>query len=215
MVKSSPVLNRQGFIYGEEKMRKLLYGVLIALGLAACGGQEQQPQAVSQVPTASAASSESVTNCPLPMGIAAGQWLQSLDASFKAARMPTAVKNRSAEKEECGLSVNMSMERGEIKFLIDEKMGLLSVASGFELSKDLTTNTDRMLSTIQSIVALHGTAKLGESPLGQKLLEVIADTIYASKTQGNVINSFDMDGFTYLIACDGTSVAVLARKQTP
>ena len=107
------------------------------------------------------------------------------------------------------------MERGEIKFLIDEKMGLLSVASGFELSKDLTTNTDRMLSTIQSIVALHGTAKLGESPLGQKLLEVIADTIYASKTQGNVINSFDMDGFTYLIACDGTSVAVLARKQTP
>jgi len=196
-------------------MRKLLYGVLIVIGLAACGGQEQQPQAVSQVPTASAASSESVTNCPLPMGIAADQWLQNLEVSLKAARMPTAVTNGSSEKEECGLSMNISMERGEVKFLINEKMGLLSVASGFELSKDLTTNTDRMFSTIQSIVALHGTVKWGASPLGKRLLEVIADTVQASKTQGDVINSFDMDGFTYLVACDGTSVAILARKQTP
>ncbi|OAM24912.1 hypothetical protein A7P89_01360 [Eikenella corrodens] len=194
-------------------MRKLLCGVLIAFGLAACGGQEQQAPAVPE--PASEASSELATNCPIPMGIVADKWMQNLDASFKATRMPTTIKNRNAEKEACGVSVNMSMERGEIKFLMDEKMGLLSVASGFELSNNLSTNTDRMFSTIQSIVALHGTVKWGASPLGKRLLEVIADTVQASKTQGDVINSFDMDGFTYLVACDGTSVAILARKQTP
>ena len=194
-------------------MRKLLCSVLIAFGLAACGGQEQQAPAVPE-PT-SEASSELATNCPIPMGIVADKWMQNLDASFKATRMPTNIKNRNAEKEACGVSVNMSMERGEIKFLMDEKMGLLSVASGFELSNNLSTNTDRMFSTIQSIVALHGTVKWGASPLGKRLLEVIADTVQASKTQGDVINSFDMDGFTYLVACDGTSVAILARKQIP
>ena len=148
------------------------------------------------------------------MGIGFEQYLNNLEAGLTAIEVPTLVKDRSFEANSCGSQVVMMMDFGAIQLHLDEQQQLLNVGAAYEVTQDLTVNLTRMIAGSQSIVALHGTEKTGESELGKLLFNAVPELMKQSlDNNGFASKDIEYGIYLYTVAVEGKSVAILARKK--
>ncbi|OAM38309.1 hypothetical protein [Eikenella sp. NML120348] len=191
-------------------MRKLLYGVFIALGLAACGGQEQQAPAVSE--PASDAQVQS-SYCPPPLGMMAETLLENIDAGLKSTGASARVINKEIVPNECGHDVMMVTDFGGVIIKIDDNQNVLSLAAGYEMTGNTVKDVAHALPAIQVMTSPYGRAKLGELAIGQDLLKALPEVLNAAaRQQGEATQDIIRDGYKYSITVENRNVAFVVRK---
>ena len=177
-------------------MRILLCGVLIALGLAACGGQEQN------------------SYCPPPLGVKAEQLLLSIDEGLKAVGASARIRHRDVEKNECGFDIKMITESGAVLIRTDEQQNVYSLSAGYGVSGNAIEDVSNSLNAIQVITSLYGPAKLGELPVGRELVKTLPEVLEAARRGGGEAEQEILrDGYRFMINVSGNNVAIIARKK--
>lgn len=197
---------------------KMVYALALAVVLAGCGqGQSTQGQSASEQapPAATASQAESKPFCPEPMAINAEQYFMNLDTSLKAINQPAQVKDKKIDANDCGYQLVMLMEYGAIQMQLDAEQKLLNLGVGYEnTQQNPADNLNSLFGVIQSIVALHGTEKMGESKVGTLLFKTVTETMEAAVNgSGTATKDVELDGFLYTVAVEGKAVAILARKK--
>ncbi len=196
---------------------KMVYALALAVVLAGCGqGQSTQGQSASEQapPAATASQVESKPLCPEPMAINAEQYFMNLDAGLKAINQPTQVNDKKLDANDCGYQLVMLMKSGAIQMQLDAEQRLLNLGAGYENTQQPVDNMSNLFTIIQSIVALHGTERMGESKVGTLLFNTVTETMEAAVNgSGTAAKDVELDGFLYTVAVEGKAVATLARKK--
>ena len=186
-------------------MKKILFGLIVVLGLLGCGEQkdaenQRQPE-------------NKVNSCPMPMGISAENLLMNMHDSFKATGKSAAIHDKEIVTVACGSNINMFMDFGMVQLLVNEKMEVLTVGAGYRNGSNIAQNTDKAFSAIQALMSPLGRSKLGELEAGKKLFELTMDTILAAKNSGYAANEFTNGGNIYSVMVKDGMVSMMVQKQ--
>ena len=165
-------------------MRKLLCGVLIALGLAACGGQEQQASAnlpLGDVPA----------GCnTAQIGISLDQFTQNMVTGLKQIEQPYTIYKQDITNDECGILVMMDMEFGFVGVFTDP------------------TGKNVMGVT----VSYQNTQEVGERAEWKELVGMITTALNESNKTGHSKQQIVLGDYSYTVIAGSKDVTMVVRR---
>lgn len=189
-------------------MRKLLYGVIIAIGLTACGGQEQQ--ATSELPSGTVSAECNTAQ----LGISLDQFTQNMVTGLKQIEQPYTIRKQDITNDECGILVMMDMEFGFVGVFTDPTgKNVMGVTVSYQNTQDVVVNFNRSIAAMQVLTAIHGTQKIGERPEYKELIQTLTDTLNEyNKTGLYSKRQIVLDGYVYTIIAASNDVTMVVKR---
>lgn len=179
---------------------KLMLTLVLACTLAACGSQETAAKQET--------APQQAAICAEPMGISVEKLLLNIDAGLKGIGAPSAVQSKNIEENECGYQIVMMTDFGAIQVATNPQQEVLRLSTATQLNSDLSN----LFATIQTITAIDGTEKMGQTEIGNLLVKTIGDMASEVKQSGNASKDFEYKGKYYSIMIEGNNLVMLVRK---
>lgn len=158
-------------------MKKLISAICVSIVLSACNQQSKTAQAEEPVQSIQAA------DCTAPMDITVEQYLINLEQAFKTQNVSTKIHNKNIVKTDCGYDLTLVMDFGAIALKLDEQQKIRAISVGYILKTDgekgqnLVNNAINGLHSIQAVLSLTTTDKLGESEAGKQLFTALTEVV--------------------------------------
>ena len=183
---------------------KLILALVLACTLAACGSQETaaKQEAAPQQETAP----QQAAICAEPMGISVEKLLLNIDAGLKGIGAPSTVQSK--KENECGYQIVMMTDFGATQVETNPQQEVLKLLTATQLNSDLSN----LFASIQTITAIDGTEKMGQTEIGDLLFKTIGDMVPEVKQSGNASKDFEYKGKYYSIMIEGNNLVMLVRK---
>lgn len=197
-------------------MKKLIVAICVSIVLSACNQQSKTAQAEEPVQSIQAA------DCTAPMDITVEQYLINLEQVFKAQNVSTKIYNKNIVKTDCGYDLTLVMDFGAIALKLDEQQKIRAISVGYILKTDgekgqnLVNNAINGLHSIQAVLSLTTTDKLGESEAGKQLFTALTEVVKESNQTGATAQKdVPADGILYSVAFEKetNTIAIIGRKQ--
>lgn len=197
-------------------MKKLIAAICVSIVLSACNQQLKTAQAEEPVQSIQAA------DCTAPMDITVEQYLINLEQAFKAQNVSTKIHNKNIVKTDCGYDLTLVMDFGAIALKLDEQQKIRAISVGYILKTDgekgqnLVNNAINGLHSIQAVLSLTTTDKLGESEVGKQLFTALTEVVKESNQTGATAQKdVPADGILYSVAFEKetNTIAIIGRKQ--
>ncbi len=196
-------------------MKKLIAAICVSIVLSACNQQSKTAQAEEPVQSIQAA------DCTAPMDITVEQYLINLEQAFKAQNVSTKIHNKNIVKTDCGYDLTLVMDFGAIALKLDEQQKIRAISVGYILKTDgegqnLVNNAINGLHSIQAVLSLSTTDKLGESETGKQLFTALTDVVKESNQTGATEQKdVPADGILYSVVFEKetNTIAIIGRKQ--
>lgn len=197
-------------------MKKLIVAICVSIVLSACNQQSKTAQAEEPVQSIQAA------DCTAPMDITVEQYLINLEQAFKAQNVSTKIHNKNIVKTDCGYDLTLVMDFGAIALKLDEQQKIRAISVGYILKTDgekgqnLVNNAINGLHSIQAVLSLTTTDKLGESEAGKQLFTALTEVVKESNQTGATAQKdVPADGILYSVAFEKetNTIAIIGRKQ--
>lgn len=196
-------------------MKKLIAAICVSIVLSACNQQSKTAQAEEPVQSIQAA------DCTAPMDITVEQYLINLEQAFKDQNVSTKIHNKNIVKTDCGYDLTLVMDFGAIALKLDEQQKIRAISVGYILKTDgegqnLVNNAINGLHSIQAVLSLSTTDKLGESGTGKQLFTALTDVVKESNQTGATEQKdVPADGILYSVVFEKetNTIAIIGRKQ--
>lgn len=197
-------------------MKKLIAAICVSIVLSACNQQSKTAQAEEPVQSIQAA------DCTAPMDITVEQYLINLEQAFKAQNVSTKIHNKNIVKTDCGYDLTLVMDFGAIALKLDEQQKIRAISVGYILKTDgekgqnLVNNAINGLHSIQAVLSLTTTDKLGESEAGKQLFTALTEVVKESNQTGATAQKdVPADGILYSVVFEKetNTIAIIGRKQ--
>lgn len=197
-------------------MKKLISAICVSIVLSACNQQSKTAQAEEPVQSIQAA------DCTAPMDITVEQYLINLEQAFKAQNVSTKIHNKNIVKTDCGYDLTLVMDFGAIALKLDEQQKIRAISVGYILKTDgekgqnLVNNAINGLHSIQAVLSLTTTDKLGESEAGKQLFTALTEVVKESNQTGvTAQKDVPADGILYSVVFEKetNTIAIIGRKQ--
>lgn len=197
-------------------MKKLIAAICVSIVLSACNQQSKTAQAEEPVQSIQAA------DCTAPMDITVEQYLINLEQAFKAQNVSTKIHNKNIIKTDCGYDLTLVMDFGAIGLKLDEQQKIRAISVGYILKTDgekgqnLVNNAINGLHSIQAVLSLTTTDKLGESEAGKQLFTALTEVVKESNQTGATAQKdVPADGILYSVVFEKetNTIAIIGRKQ--
>lgn len=197
-------------------MKKLIAAICVSIVLSACNQQSKTAQAEEPVQSIQAA------DCTAPMDITVEQYLINLEQAFKAQNVSTKIHNKNIVKTDCGYDLTLVMDFGAIGLKLDEQQKIRAISVGYILKTDgekgqnLVNNAINGLHSIQAVLSLTTTDKLGESEAGKQLFTALTEVVKESNQTGATAQKdVPADGILYSVVFEKetNTIAIIGRKQ--
>lgn len=197
-------------------MKKLISAICVSIVLSACNQQSKTAQAEEPVQSIQAA------DCTAPMDITVGQYLINLEQAFKTQNVSTKIHNKNIVKTDCGYDLTLVMDFGAIALKLDEQQKIRAISVGYILKTDgekgqnLVNNAINGLHSIQAVLSLTTTDKLGESEAGKQLFTALTEVVKESNQTGATAQKdVPADGILYSVVFEKetNTIAIIGRKQ--
>lgn len=197
-------------------MKKLIAAICVSIVLSACNQQSKTAQAEEPVQSIQAA------DCTAPMDITVEQYLINLEQAFKAQNVSTKIHNKNIVKTDCGYDLTLVMDFGAIALKLDEQQKIRAISVGYILKTDgekgqnLVNNAINGLHSIQAVLSLTTTDKLGESEAGKQLFTALTEVVKESNQTGATTQKdVPADGILYSVVFEKetNTIAIIGRKQ--
>mgnify|MGYP000302167392 FL=1 len=197
-------------------MKKLISAICVSIVLSACNQQSKTAQAEEPVQSIQAA------DCTAPMDITVEQYLINLEQAFKAQNVSTKIHNKNIIKTDCGYDLTLVMDFGAIALKLDEQQKIRAISVGYILKTDgekgqnLVNNAINGLHSIQAVLSLTTTDKLGESEAGKQLFTALTEVVKeANQTGATAQKDVPADGILYSVVFEKetNTIAIIGRKQ--
>ncbi len=197
-------------------MKKLISAICVSIVLSACNQQSKTAQAEEPVQSIQAA------DCTAPMDITVEQYLINLEQAFKAQNVSTKIHNKNIIKTDCGYDLTLVMDFGAIALKLDEQQKIRAISVGYILKTDgekgqnLVNNAINGLHSIQAVLSLTTTDKLGESEAGKQLFTALTEVVKESNQTGATAQKdVPADGILYSVVFEKetNTIAIIGRKQ--
>ncbi|HHS2283690.1 TPA: hypothetical protein ACTC2H_001138 [Neisseria meningitidis] len=197
-------------------MKKLISAICVSIVLSACNQQSKTAQAEEPVQSIQAA------DCTAPMDITVEQYLINLEQAFKTQNVSTKIHNKNIVKTDCGYDLTLVMDFGAIALKLDEQQKIRAISVGYILKTDgekgqnLVNNAINGLHSIQAVLSLTTTDKLGESEAGKQLFTVLTEVVKESNQTGATAQKdVPADGILYSVVFEKetNTIAIIGRKQ--
>lgn len=197
-------------------MKKLIAAICVSIVLSACNQQSKTAQAEEPVQSIQAA------DCTAPMDITVEQYLINLEQAFKAQNVSTKIHNKNIVKTDCGYDLTLVMDFGAIALKLDEQQKIRAISVGYILKTDgekgqnLVNNAINGLHSIQAVLSLTTTDKLGESEAGKQLFTALTKVVKESNQTGATAQKdVPADGILYSVVFEKetNTIAIIGRKQ--
>lgn len=185
---------------------KLILALALACTLAACGSQETAAKQETALQQETAP--QQTVICAEPMGISAEKLLLNIDAGLKGIGASSAVQSKNIEENECGYQIVMITDFGATQVETNPQQEVLKLLTATQLNPDLSN----LFATIQTITAIDGTEKMGQTEIGDLLFKTISDMAPEVKQSGNASKDFEYKGKYYSIMIEGNNLVMLVRK---
>lgn len=197
-------------------MKKLISAICVSIVLSACNQQSKTAQAEEPVQSIQAA------DCTAPMDITVEQYLINLEQAFKTQNVSTKIHNKNIVKTDCGYDLTLVMDFGAIALKLDEQQKIRAISVGYILKTDgekgqnLVNNAINGLHSIQTVLSLTTTDKLGESEAGKQLFTALTEVVKESNQTGATAQKdVPADGILYSVVFEKetNTIAIIGRKQ--
>lgn len=197
-------------------MKKLISAICVSIVLSACNQQSKTAQAEEPVQSIQAA------DCTAPMDITVEQYLINLEQAFKTQNVSTKIHNKNIVKTDCGYDLTLVMDFGAIALKLDEQQKIRAISVGYILKTDgekgqnLVNNAINGLHSIQVVLSLTTTDKLGESEAGKQLFTALTEVVKESNQTGATAQKdVPADGILYSVVFEKetNTIAIIGRKQ--
>ncbi|CKK65510.1 hypothetical protein [Neisseria meningitidis] len=197
-------------------MKKLISAICVSIVLSACNQQQKTAQAEEPVQSIQAA------DCTAPMDITVEQYLINLEQAFKTQNVSTKIHNKNIVKTDCGYDLTLVMDFGAIALKLDEQQKIRAISVGYILKTDgekgqnLVNNAINGLHSIQAVLSLTTTDKLGESEAGKQLFTALTEVVKESNQTGATAQKdVPADGILYSVVFEKetNTIAIIGRKQ--
>lgn len=197
-------------------MKKLISAICVSIVLSACNQQSKTAQAEEPVQSIQAA------DCTAPMDITVEQYLINLEQAFKAQNVSTKIHNKNIVKTDCGYDLTLVMDFGAIALKLDGQQKIRAISVGYILKTDgekgqnLVNNAINGLHSIQAVLSLTTTDKLGESEAGKQLFTALTEVVKESNQTGATAQKdVPADGILYSVVFEKetNTIAIIGRKQ--
>lgn len=197
-------------------MKKLISAICVSIVLSACNQQSKTAQAEEPVQSIQAA------DCTAPMDITVEQYLINLEQAFKTQNISTKIHNKNIVKTDCGYDLTLVMDFGAIALKLDEQQKIRAISVGYILKTDgekgqnLVNNAINGLHSIQAVLSLTTTDKLGESEAGKQLFTALTEVVKESNQTGATAQKdVPADGILYSVVFEKetNTIAIIGRKQ--
>lgn len=197
-------------------MKKLISTICVSIVLSACNQQSKTAQAEEPVQSIQAA------DCTAPMDITVEQYLINLEQAFKTQNVSTKIHNKNIVKTDCGYDLTLVMDFGAIALKLDEQQKIRAISVGYILKTDgekgqnLVNNAINGLHSIQAVLSLTTTDKLGESEAGKQLFTALTEVVKESNQTGATAQKdVPADGILYSVVFEKetNTIAIIGRKQ--
>ncbi|HEZ2827631.1 hypothetical protein I7O33_10320 [Neisseria meningitidis] len=197
-------------------MKKLISAICVSIVLSACNQQSKTAQAEEPVQSIQAA------DCTAPMDITVEQYLINLEQAFKTQNVSTKIHNKNIVKTDCGYDLTLVMDFGAIALKLDEQQKIRAISVGYILKTDgekgqnLVNNAINGLHSIQAVLSLTTTDKLGESEAGKQLFTALTEVVKESNQTGATAQKdVPADGILYSVVFEKetNTIAIIGRKQ--
>ncbi len=196
-------------------MKNLIAAICVSIVLSACNQQSKTAQAEEPVQSIQAA------DCTAPMDITVEQYLINLEQAFKDQKVSTKIHNKNIVKTDCGYDLTLVMDFGAIALKLDEQQKIRAISVGYILKTDgegqnLVNNAINGLHSIQAVLSLSTTDKLGESETGKQLFTALTDVVKESNQTGATEQKdVTADGILYSVVFEKetNTIAIIGRKQ--
>lgn len=197
-------------------MKKLISAICVSIVLSACNQQSKTAQAEEPVQSIQAA------DCTAPMDITVEQYLINLEQAFKTQNVSTKIHNKNIVKTNCGYDLTLVMDFGAIALKLDEQQKIRAISVGYILKTDgekgqnLVNNAINGLHSIQAVLSLTTTDKLGESEAGKQLFTALTEVVKESNQTGATAQKdVPADGILYSVVFEKetNTIAIIGRKQ--
>lgn len=197
-------------------MKKLISSICVSIVLSACNQQSKTAQAEEPVQSIQAA------DCTAPMDITVEQYLINLEQAFKTQNVSTKIHNKNIVKTDCGYDLTLVMDFGAIALKLDEQQKIRAISVGYILKTDgekgqnLVNNAINGLHSIQAVLSLTTTDKLGESEAGKQLFTALTEVVKESNQTGATAQKdVPADGILYSVVFEKetNTIAIIGRKQ--
>lgn len=197
-------------------MKKLISAICVSIVLSACNQQSKTAQAEEPVQSIQAA------DCTSPMDITVEQYLINLEQAFKTQNVSTKIHNKNIVKTDCGYDLTLVMDFGAIALKLDEQQKIRAISVGYILKTDgekgqnLVNNAINGLHSIQAVLSLTTTDKLGESEAGKQLFTALTEVVKESNQTGATAQKdVPADGILYSVVFEKetNTIAIIGRKQ--
>ncbi|HGO7511902.1 TPA: hypothetical protein ACLAYG_001885 [Neisseria meningitidis] len=197
-------------------MKKLISAICVSIFLSACNQQSKTAQAEEPVQSIQAA------DCTAPMDITVEQYLINLEQAFKTQNVSTKIHNKNIVKTDCGYDLTLVMDFGAIALKLDEQQKIRAISVGYILKTDgekgqnLVNNAINGLHSIQAVLSLTTTDKLGESEAGKQLFTALTEVVKESNQTGATAQKdVPADGILYSVVFEKetNTIAIIGRKQ--
>ena len=188
-------------------MRKLLCGVLIAIGLVACGGQEQQ--ATSELPSGTVSAECNTAQ----LGISLDQFTQNMVTGLKQIEQPYTIRKQDITNDECGILVMMDMEFGFVGVFTDPTgKNVMGVTVSYQNTQDVVVNFNRSIAAMQVLTAIHGTQKVGERPEFEELGQILTAALDENNKTGYGKQQVVLGDYAYTTISKSKDVTMVVRR---
>ncbi|HHS1157719.1 TPA: hypothetical protein ACTC3J_001118 [Neisseria meningitidis] len=197
-------------------MKKLISAICVSIVLSACNQQSKTAQAEEPVQSIQAA------DCTAPMDITVEQYLINLEQAFKTQNVSTKIHNKNIVKTDCGYDLTLVMDFGAIALKLDEQQKIRAISVSYILKTDgekgqnLVNNAINGLHSIQAVLSLTTTDKLGESEAGKQLFTALTEVVKESNQTGATAQKdVPADGILYSVVFEKetNTIAIIGRKQ--
>ncbi|CFB00487.1 hypothetical protein [Neisseria meningitidis] len=197
-------------------MKKLISAICVSIVLSACNQQSKTAKAEEPVQSIQAA------DCTAPMDITVEQYLINLEQAFKTQNVSTKIHNKNIVKTDCGYDLTLVMDFGAIALKLDEQQKIRAISVGYILKTDgekgqnLVNNAINGLHSIQAVLSLTTTDKLGESEAGKQLFTALTEVVKESNQTGATAQKdVPADGILYSVVFEKetNTIAIIGRKQ--
>lgn len=197
-------------------MKKLISAICVSIVLSACNQQSKTAQAEEPVQSIQAA------DCTAPMDITVEQYLINWEQAFKTQNVSTKIHNKNIVKTDCGYDLTLVMDFGAIALKLDEQQKIRAISVGYILKTDgekgqnLVNNAINGLHSIQAVLSLTTTDKLGESEAGKQLFTALTEVVKESNQTGATAQKdVPADGILYSVVFEKetNTIAIIGRKQ--
>ncbi|HGO7492980.1 TPA: hypothetical protein ACLAYC_000848 [Neisseria meningitidis] len=156
------------------------------------------------------------------MDITVEQYLINLEQAFKTQNVSTKIHNKNIVKTDCGYDLTLVMDFGAIALKLDEQQKIRAISVGYILKTDgekgqnLVNNAINGLHSIQAVLSLTTTDKLGESEAGKQLFTALTEVVKESNQTGATAQKdVPADGILYSVVFEKetNTIAIIGRKQ--